>query len=414
MARFHDNLHAIGAKDHLARDSGGQGRLAVPATVLQHGVGMRTIRHPSSRAATRLAFVVAGFTSACWAPLVPFAKLRLGVNDAELGVLLLSFGAGSILGVSTAGLVATRVGSRPVVIAGGIGLCLLLPTLPIAGTALTLAASLFLFGAFLGALDVAMNAHGVEVEKTAGVALMSGFHALFSLGGFAGAGWMTLGLRFGLSAFAATVVAALAALALVAAAAAGLLRTPPMSRVKMLVAPSGLVAMIAGMAAVMFLAEGAVFDWSALLLIDRRLADPAEAGSGFILFSVAMTVGRLTGDRIIGRYGDRRALQWGGALAVFGLAFVLACPGPLAIAGFLLVGLGAANAVPILFSAAGRQTSMPPTLAVAAVTSVGYIGMLAGPPLVGLVAHVVGLPTAFWILAGLALIIPLLAWTVTE
>lgn len=366
------------------------------------------------RLATRLAFVVAGFTSACWAPLVPFAKLRLGVNEAELGVLLLSFGAGSILGVSMAGFVATRIGSRPVVIVGGLGLCALLPTLSVAGTALALAASLFLFGAFLGALDVSMNAHGVEVEKMAGVALMSGFHALFSLGGFAGAGWMTLALRSGLSPLAATLAAACAAMGLVGVAATGLLKTAPAARVKILVLPSGLVVAIAAMAAVMFLTEGAVFDWSALLLIDRGLAGPADAGLGFILFSIAMTAGRLTGDGVVGRYGDRRVLQAGGVLAVLGLALVLAWPTPLATAGFLLVGLGAANVVPILFSAAGRQTTMMPTLAVAAVTSVGYVGMLAGPPLIGLVAHGVGLPAAFWMLAVLALAVPLLARVVTK
>ena len=172
---------------------------------------------------------------------------------------------------------------------------------------------------------------------------------------------------------------------------------------------------IAALAATMFLTEGAVFDWSALLLVDRGVAGRADAGVGFILFSIAMTAGRLSGDFVVRKLGGRRVLQWGGALAILGLALVLACPfAPLAVGGFLLVGLGAANVVPVLFSAAGRQTSMPPTLAVAAVTSTAYVGVLAGPPVLGFIAHAIGLPTAFWLLTGLLLIVPLLAGTATQ
>lgn len=377
---------------------------------------MLSVRRPSPRLATRLAFVLAGFISACWSPLIPFAKGRLDVNDAQLGLLLLSFGVGSLLGVGVAGLFATRIGARPLVLAGGLGLCALLPVLSVAASPVTLGGALFLFGASIGALDVAMNAHGVEVEKAAGVPLMSGFHALFSLGGFAGAAWMTLSLRSNISALAATIAAALSGAGLIAWAATGLLKArPPDERAKLFVVPSGLVVVIAVLAAAMFLAEGAVFDWSALLIVDRGVANRADAGVGFILFSIAMTVGRLSGDRVVRRLGSRRVLQWGGGLAILGLVLVLACPfAPLAVGGFLLVGLGAANIVPVLFSAAGGQTSMPPTLAVAAVTSTAYIGVLAGPPVLGFVAHAVGLPAAFWLLTGLLLLVPLLAGTATK
>jgi predicted MFS family arabinose efflux permease len=362
-----------------------------------------------------LAFVVAGSVSACWSPLIPFAKARLGVNDAQLGLLLLSFGVGSLIGVGVAGLFAARIGPRPLVLAGGLGLCGLLPALSVAASPVTLGAALFAFGAAMGALDVAMNAHGVEVEKAAGVPLMSGFHALFSLGGFAGAAWITLSLRSNVSALAATIVASLAGACLIAAAALGMLAARPAGqRPALFVWPSGLVAVIAILAAAMFLAEGAVYDWSALLMVDRGVASRADAGVGFILFAIAMTAGRLSGDRVVRRLAARRVLQWGGALAILGLVWVLTCPfAPLAAAGFLLVGLGAANVVPVLFSAAGRQTSMPPTLAVAAVTSTAYAGVLAGPPVLGFVAHAVGLPAAFWLLAGLLLLVPLLARTTT-
>lgn len=370
---------------------------------------------PGPRLATRLAFLVAGFTSACWAPLVPFAKARLGVNDAQLGLLLLSFGVGSVLGVSLAGVAAARIGAKPLVIAGGLGMGLLLPALSVGATPQALGSALAVFGASLGALDVAMNAHAVEVETRAGVPLMSGFHALFSLGGFAGAGWMTLALAWRMTPLAATLAAAGLALAMVGLAAPGLLRTRPTERAPLFVAPSGLVVVIAILAAVMFFAEGAVLDWGALLMVDRGLARPAEAGLGFVLFSIAMTAGRLSGDAAVARLGAAPVLRLGGAVALAGLALVLLSPAaPLALAGFLLVGLGAANVVPVLFSAAGRQASMPPALAVAAVTSVGYFGLLGGPPLLGLVAHAVGLPVSLSIVAGLILLVPLLAGVATR
>ncbi|HSZ53818.1 MAG TPA: MFS transporter [Caulobacteraceae bacterium] len=361
------------------------------------------------RLATRLAFVVAGFVTACWAPLIPFAKARLGVNDAQLGLLLLCLGVGSLVGVSVAGLLAARIGARPVVIVAGVGLCALLPPLALAASPLALGLTLLLFGACLGALDVAMNAHGVQVEATAGAPLMSGFHALYSLGGAAGAGWMTLALRSHISPPVATSIAAVAALGLVAFGAFGLLATRPPAPSRLLVWPSGLVLLIAALTATMFLAEGSVFDWSALFILERGLTKPPEAGVGYILFSIAMTAGRISGDALVTRLGGRRVVQWGGLTAVVGLLFVLCCPIPAgAIGGFLLVGVGAANIVPVLFSAAGRQQDMPPALAVAAVTSTGYVGILAGPPTLGFVGHAVGLAGAFWVVTALLAFVPLL------
>jgi predicted MFS family arabinose efflux permease len=240
---------------------------------------------------------------------------------------------------------------------------------------------------------------------------MSGFHALFSLGGFAGAAWVTVSLRSDASPLLATLAASLLAAVLMGWAAFGLLDLrPPGPRVLSLVMPSAGVAVLAALAATMFLVEGAVYDWSALLIVDRGAARPADAGLGFILFSIAMTAGRLSGDAVVRRLGARRVLAWGGGLAVLGLALVLTSPLAAAtISGFLLVGFGAANVVPVLFSAAGRQSSMPPTLALAAVTSTGYVGILAGPPLLGFVAHAVGLANAFWGLIGLLLLVPLLS-----
>jgi predicted MFS family arabinose efflux permease len=343
-----------------------------------------------TRLATRLSFLATGFAMACWAPLVPFAKARTGVDDGQLGLLLLCLGIGSIMAMPTTGILSARLGSKPMILSGGLGLVLLLPVLSIADNAYLLAVALLGFGASLGTIDVAMNVHAVEVERAAARPLMSGFHALFSIGGFAGAGGMTFLLSVGVTPLAGALCGS--ALTLVAL----LLAWPRL--------------LVAGLTAVTFLTEGAILDWSALLVIGAGLVGTAKGGLGYMLFSVAMTIGRLTGDRIVARAGNVRVLAIGGGLAVAGLIVLLTVPvAPIAMAGFLLIGLGASNIVPVLFSLAGRQTAMPATLAIAAVTTTGYAGILAGPAGIGLLAHALDLHTAFWLLAALMCLVPLFA-----
>jgi MFS family permease len=364
------------------------------------------------RFATRLAFFAAGFTMACWAPLIPFAKRNVGVGDGELGLLLLCLGVGSLVAMPATGWVSARFGTRPVIIGGGLVLAVLLPGLILAGSPALLAAALFAFGAALGTLDVAMNVHAVEVEKLDGRPLMSGFHAMFSVGGLAGASGMTALLASGLSPSASTVAAS----ALTGAAI--LLAVPRLLRVRAgepvpFVLPHGVVLVIAALVAITFLVEAAMLDWGALLMIGRGLSDVDSAGLGFVLFSVAMVAGRLAGDRMVAFFGSFRTLVWGGVVTVAGVAVIVTAGWTMAaLGGFVLVGLGASNIVPVLFSLAGRQTVMPAGLAVASVTTAGYAGILAGPAAIGFAAHLTSLPTAFWILAVLMATVPLAAGTV--
>jgi predicted MFS family arabinose efflux permease len=321
--------------------------------------------------------------------------------------LLLAVGIGSIVAMPVTGALAARRGSRPMILAGGIALALLLPVLAVAGGTWTLAAALFGFGAALGTIDVAMNVHAVEVERRAGRPLMSGFHALFSIGGFAGAGGMTTLLAGGWSPLAATAIASGLALVALAIAAPRLLavRGEPIAFVR----PRGLVLLLASLAAVTFLVEGAVLDWGALLVTGMELVGLTQGGIGYMIFSVAMTAGRLAGDRAVRRLGEARILVGGGIVTAAGFALLLAGPPGIALAGFAAIGLGASNIVPVLFSVAGRQTAMPAPLAIAAVTTTGYAGILAGPAGIGLVSQRIGLPGAFWMLAGLMLLVALAA-----
>ncbi|NDV00864.1 MFS transporter [Pseudoroseicyclus tamaricis] len=365
------------------------------------------------RLATRLSFFAGGFAMACWAPIIPFAKERIGASEAELGLLLLCLGIGSVIAMPITGWVSARHGARPMILLGGFGLALMLPLLALAPTALLLGVVIFLLGASLGTLDVSMNVHAVEVEKRADVPLMSGFHALFSVGGFVGAGGVTGLLALGAGPTFCLVAGGLLTLAAMALAAPRLIRAEGGEPLPFAL-PRGLVLLLALLAAIMFLVEGAMLDWGALLSVERGIASVERAGLGFMLFNLAMTAGRLTGDRVVAALGQRKVLIGGGLVAMGGLALLLLAPWPaVAFLGFVLIGLGAANLVPVVFSLAGRQTSMPSGLAVAAVTTAGYAGVLLGPAAIGFVSHATSLPAAFWMLTLLVAVVPLAAGRAT-
>lgn len=376
---------------------------------------MQSADRPETRLATRLAFLIAGFGLACWAPLVPFAKERLGVDDGVLGILLLCLGLGSVAAMLATGVLSARYGSKPIIIAGGLGLALTLPILTIASTPFTLGITLAAFGAALGSIDVAMNIHAVEVEKSSNQPLMSGFHALFSIGGFVGSLLVTLLLSVQAGPLLATLLGSGLMVVAMAVAWPRLLKTVQAEDAPLFVIPRSFVLLLAVLAAITFLVEGAILDWSALLLTTQGRVDASHGGLGYMLFAIAMTVGRLAGDTITAKLGDRAILLWGGLVAVAGFVVLLLSPfAILALSGFLLIGLGASNIVPVLFRKGGTQTVMPAGLAVAAITMFGYAGVLIGPASVGFVANHIGLSNSFWMLAILLCAAPLCAGIVTR
>jgi MFS family permease len=372
------------------------------------------VDRPATRLATRLAFLIAGFGLSCWAPLVPFAKARLAVDDGVFGLLLLCLGLGSVGAMLVTGYLSTRIGNRPIIIAGAVGMSLILPLLSMASSPVSLAISLALFGASLGSLDVAMNIHAVAVEQAAKRPLMSGFHALFSLGGFGGAALMTALMSSSSSPLASVSICAALMLLSALAMSPRLLKQRGESSAPLSL-PHGIVLLLAILAGITFLAEGAVLDWGALLITDLKLVDVSHGGLGYVLFSIAMTSCRLVGDRLTLLLGDRKLLLFGSSLAAVGFILVLGAPWVLvAMAGFLLIGFGAANVVPVLFRRAGTQRQMPVGLAVSAITTVGYAGVLLGPAMIGFVAKAVGLRFSFALLAGLLLLVTVSSGAVTK
>src|SRR5262245_59085888 len=219
---------------------------------------MPSADRPATRLATRLSFLVAGFGIACWAPLVPFAKARLAVDDGTLGLLLLCLGIGSVSAMLVTGVLSARIGSKPIIVASSLGLSLMLPTLSLAATPGTLGLCLFAFGAFLGSLDVAMNVHAVEEERAASRPLMSGFHALFSIGGLLGAALMTFLLSMHFSAVSSTVASAILMMIATILAWPRLLTEVRPEAGQLSVKPRGIVVLLATLAGILFLVEGAV------------------------------------------------------------------------------------------------------------------------------------------------------------
>ncbi|CAN4280370.1 MFS transporter [Pseudoxanthomonas sp. LjRoot125] len=356
------------------------------------------------RIATRIAFFIGGFAVSAWAPLIPFAKRRLALDDAQLGLMLLCLGVGSVMMMPLAGGLAARFGCRRAILAAGIVIALCMPALMLAPSIPVLAVTLAVFGASVGVLDVVMNVQAVIVERASGRAMMSGFHGMYSVGGIAGAGGVAAALALGATPLVAIACTAVLAALLLAMARSGLLAQGGEGDQPAFVLPRGRVLLVGAVCFAMFLSEGAVLDWSAVFLSTVRQADPATAGFGYVAFAVTMTLGRLTGDRIVQALGAFRVVVCGALVAAAGFTLAILSTSPMAgLAGFALVGAGAANVVPVMFSAAGRQRDMPTHLAVAAVTTMGYAGVLLGPAALGFVAKATSLPMAFGLLVALLL-----------
>ncbi|HGE8505447.1 MFS transporter [Serratia ureilytica] len=350
--------------------------------------------------ATRAIFFLAGLGMAAWAPLIPFVKARLGIDDGALGLLLFCLAAGSMAIMPFAGYLIAKLGCRAVLLGAGALLCVDLPLLALLDAPLLMGAALGVFGAVNGIMDVAMNSQAIIVERESGQAKMSGFHGFYSLGGIAGAGGASLLLLAGLApAQAIGLIALLIAILLLIVAgdllAHGGIGERRRGGARWALA-HGKILFIALLCFFVFLTEGAMLDWSALFLHAERGVAKSQAGIGFTLYAVAVACGRLYGDRLIGAVGRFRTLLLGSLCAAAGVLLTVTVPlASAAFGGLMLAGLGIANIVPILFNAVGNQKQVPPGQAFPAVTLVGYLGLLTGPALIGFIANYTSLALAF-------------------
>lgn len=381
------------------------------------------------RLATAVMFFVSGAVIGTWAANVPYVRDRLDVTTTTIGFCLLAMAAGSVVAMPLTGRELQRRSSRQLTRLGAL-MVPLAGTLPLlAPSVATLAAALFVLGFSIGVIDVSMNAHGVAVEELSGRPVMSSLHGGWSLGGLAGAGATALGHVAGADprATAAVVMAALLCCGLAAGPQMGELRagghddagggeagadgaTASPERPATFVRPSRGVLLIGVLVFALFMAEGALTDWSALYL-DRDLGTSASfAALGYGAFAGGMAIGRLRGDRLNRALGPALLLRCGSLVAAAFVLLIVITGEPLvALPALALVGLGVANGVPLLFSAAGRARDMTPGPALAAVSTMGYFGLLAGPPLLGFVADATSLGLSLGLVALLTATVSLFA-----
>ncbi|MEJ7559582.1 MAG: MFS transporter [Pedobacter sp.] len=373
----------------------------------------------AAKGATKAIFLVCGIGISSWAPMVPYAKERLALNDANLGLLLLLLGGGAIVMMPVTGLLSHKFGSRIVMLWSAIFIAVLLPLLLFIDSTFWMAIALFAFGAAIGTIDVAMNSHAVQVQNKFGKPIMSSFHGLFSVGGLLGSLGLGFLIKLGLEPLVAilSVSGMLLFIAIwkyrslytfsmekeVMAEFTAAITDGPAKRFTWLTAS---LLYLGLMCFAVFLSEGAMLDWSAVFLRENRGVDPALSGVGYAAFSVAMAIMRLLGDKIVLKLKGPIVVIGGALIASTGLFLVVFNTWlPMVLLGFVLLGIGAANIVPIFFSEAGRLKNVPASVAIPVVTVMGYTGQLAGPALLGFIAYHYSLDVAMGFTASLLLLV---------
>ena len=374
-----------------------------------------------------------GLADGVWLARIPAVKQHLGLSDGRLGVALLASPAGLVLLAAVADRLIRRFGSARLTVAGGIAMPLLTVAFGLAGNTIALMAALFAYGAAGGLMDVSMNAQAVRVERGYGRPIINSFHACYSFGGLLGAlfGGLFAWLGIGPAVTFAAVGVPLAALAV--SARSGLLRGPEPGvfgdrdpapdragkdggdreaagraaargrrprgrRVALRIIVLGLLALCS------LLGEGAAGSWSAVYLQDNVATSAAFAALGYAAFSVTMAAGRLSGDRLAARFGPARLVTGCGLVAAAGLGLALAWATPVAgLIGFGLFGAGLSSTFPQLLSAAGNVETGRSESGIARVAGAGYLGLLAGPVIIGSCAGLIGLRLALGIPVLLAL-----------
>lgn len=348
----------------------------------------------AARVAAAAIFFLNGVSVASWVVRIPDAQRALTLSAGTLGLALLGAAAGALVAMPVAGRLVTRHGSRTVTCFASLAYSATLVLPAVAPSLLLLIAALFLNGAANGSLNVAMNAQASTVERMHGRPIMASFHALFSGGGLAGAAGGGLIAAAGWSAPThLTAMGVLMILTTLVAARfmlpAGTEAHPHEETGDEPAAPPGRRVILLGVLAFSVLfAEGAMGDWSAVYLRDVAGAGPGLAASGYAAFSIAMALGRVVGDRLTERWGAQRMVGWGALLAAAGIALSLVDPTTRSVAiGFGAVGAGLATAFPSVLTSASRVRGMKAGAGIAAVATLGYTGLLAGPPIIGFVAQ---------------------------
>jgi len=350
-----------------------------------------------ARKAVLSIFLVNGLILGSWIPHIPLVQEKLIIGEGLLGLALLSMAAGAVIFMPISGVWITRLGSRKITTLTAFAYCFALPLPIMAPSFVTLLLALFFFGAFFGAMDVAMNAQAVAIEKRFTKPIMSSFHGFFSVGGLLGSGIGGLVLAFEVNPLLHALLISGLMFIITALVYRHFLpkNVDTTAKKTKFVLPRGPVLALGILAFMVLLAEGAITDWSSVYITKVLQTGPGIAALGYASFSLMMAIGRLSGDRFVANMGAVKITRITSLIATIGLGTTLLIEHPIAaIIGFGCVGLGLSNLIPIIFSAAGRVPNMAASTSIAAVATAGYFGFLAGPPIIGLMAEYTGLPMA--------------------
>jgi MFS family permease len=374
-----------------------------------------------SRIATAVAFCVTGAVFASWAARIPAVQDRLQLGSGGLAIALLGIEAGAIVGLPASGALVGHIGTARSL---RLGYALYPPAMAFAAVAPSLAwltTGLVVVGATNSLIDVAANVQGVELERRAGRPLLSGLHSGHSFGVLGGGLAATAAAALGIDTTVHLGVVALGALAIGQAAATALLRDQPtraedprserrLAGRAGLAAPNAQLLLLGAVACCAFFVEGAANDWSAVHLRTAHDASPGMAAAAFTAFSLALAVGRLSADRLVAKHGRARFTRLSGVVAAAGAGVAAVAPSAaVALAGWTLLGAGIAAIAPTLLGAAPAASQAHPPHAIATVTTIGYSGSFAGPPVIGALGTLVGLSSALGALVAGSLAVTLLA-----
>jgi len=371
---------------------------------------MASIEERRARAATTVIFFMTGWVYAAWATRIPAIKDDLGLSDGELGLAILGLEAGAIVGLPAGGALVARIGSRRALQLGFSTYPTALFAVGLAPGLTALAGSLAAMAAATSVVDVAMNAQGVELERRYDRPILSGLHAGHPFGLVAGGLAGSAAAAAGLSVVAHFAAAAGVGLVTALAATAPLVREPARDGQPTFVRPNGRLLLLGTIAFCAFLLDGAAYNWSAVHLRSEHDTSAALAATAFTLFSLTLAMGRLFGDRLVARVGRARVVQGCGAVAAAGSALAIGAPTTaVALAGWALFGLGLAALAPTVLGAAPSAADVPPGVAIAAVTTIGYLGSFTGPPAIGALAELSSLDAALGLLVAVSALMLLLA-----
>ena len=373
---------------------------------------VKTYSRATHRAAVGVLFFLQGICFASWASRIPAIQQKLGISEAGLGAVLFAIPMGQLLTLPLAGWAVAKKGSRQVVLYAVVAYALVLVALGWSASVWQLVPALVLFGAAGNFSNIAVNTQAVGVERLYDKPVMASFHGMWSLAGFAAAALGSFFNGKGVGPGWHFLLILVVVLAVLAASFKSTIPQDPATDpdAPIFVLPDKELLGLGAIAFCALICEGAMFDWSGVYFKKVLTVRPGQVGNGYVAFMCTMALGRFGADWLAGRLGARRVIQLSGLLTATGLTLAVALPNyETALLGFLLVGFGTSSVVPLVYSAAGRSQTMSAGMALAAVSTVGFLGFLLGPPIIGLVAGASSLRVSFCLIAVMALCVSAVA-----